>query len=75
MSTETFICSLKRFCARRGLLRCFALDNGKTFKAAAKVMKVIVKDEDVKQYLSQISVKWLFNSLVGRGVRKDGEIY
>ena len=61
MSTETFICSLKRFCARRGLPHRFVSDNGKTFKAAAKVMEVIAKDESVKQYLSRISVKWLFN--------------
>ena len=45
MSTGTFICSLKRFCARRGLPHHFVSDNGKTFKAAAKVMKVIAKNE------------------------------
>ena len=39
----------------------FISDNGKTFKAAAKVIKGIVGDEEVKQYLSHINVKWLFN--------------
>lgn len=61
MSTETFICSLKRFCARRGMPCRSISDNGKTFKAAAKVIKGIITDEEVKQYLSHISVKWLFN--------------
>ena len=57
MSTETFICSLKRFCARRGLPHRFISDNGKSFKAAAKVIKGIVSDRDVRQYLSKISVE------------------
>ena len=61
MSTQTFINSLKRFCARRGLPRQFISDNGKTFKAAAKVMEGIVSQRDVQQYLSQVRVKWLFN--------------
>ena len=61
MSTETFICSLKRFCARRGLPCRFISDNSKTFKAAAKVIRSVVSDKDVKQYLSKINVKWLFN--------------
>ena len=57
MSTETFICSLKRFCARRGVTHRFISDKGKTFKAAAKVIKGIVSDRD----LSKVSVKWIFN--------------
>ena len=61
MSTETFICSLKRFCARRGMPHLFISDNGKTFKAAAKLIKKIIGGRDVQQYLSQVSVKWSFN--------------
>ena len=38
LSTNTFICSLKRFCARRGLPRLFVSDNGKIFKAASRVI-------------------------------------
>jgi len=61
MSTETFIRSLKRFCARRGLPRLFISDNGKTFKAASRVIETIVADEAVQQFLSQLRVKWCFN--------------
>ena len=61
MSTETFICSLKRFCARRGMPRLFISDNGKTFVAAAKLIKKIIDGRDVQQHLSQINVKWSFN--------------
>ena len=61
LTTSTFIRSLKRFCARRGLPHKILSDNGKTFKAAAKVVRSIVDQQDVKRYLSQIDVKWYFN--------------
>ena len=61
LSTHIFIRSLKRFCARRGLPHKFLSDNGKTFKAAAKVLESIMDQQDVKLYLSQIGVKWCFN--------------
>ena len=61
MSAATFIRSLNRFCARRGLPHKFLSDNGKTFKAAAKMTEAIVTHPDVKRYLSEISVEWCFN--------------
>ena len=61
MSATTFIQSLKRFCARRGLSCQFISDNGKTFKATAKVIDAIIGHKDVQQYLSQVRVKWSFN--------------
>lgn len=36
-------------------------DNGKTFKAAAKVIESAVNHEDVQQYLSSLGVQWVFN--------------
>jgi len=61
MSTETVICSLKRFCARRGVPHLFISDNGKTFKAASKIITAIIAGEEVQEYLSHINVKWCFN--------------
>ena len=61
LSTDAFICCLKRFCARRGLPRLFVSDNGKTFKAALRVIKDIINHEDVRQYLSHIKVEWSLN--------------
>jgi hypothetical protein len=61
MSTATFIRSLKRFCARRGLPHKFLSDNGKTFKAAAKTIEAIATHQDVKRYLSKVRVEWCFN--------------
>ena len=52
---------LKRFTARRGLPQRFLSDNAKTFKAAAKAIATMLKEEDVKNYLSQVGIKWTFN--------------
>ena len=48
MSTQTFICSLKSFAARRGLPHMIVSDNGKTFKAAAKLLKAVMAHEDMQ---------------------------
>ena len=61
MSTQAFIRSLKRFTARRGLPRRIVSDNAKTFKAAAKVIKVVVSNEEAQRFCADIGVKWLFN--------------
>ena len=36
-------------------------DNGKTFKAAARLIRSIVSHKDVQHYLSGLGVKWIFN--------------
>lgn len=61
LSTPTFLRCLKRFAARRGLPSKMVSDNGKTFKAAAKVIESIVSHEEVQRYLSGLGVKWMFN--------------
>ena len=61
MTTTTFIRCLKRFSARRGLPRRSILDNAKTFKAAAKLIKTVFNHNEVKEYLSHVGVEWTFN--------------
>lgn len=61
LSATTFIRCLKRFAARRGLLQKFLSDNGKTFKAAAKFLSVIFKDEIVQTHLINQGSQWIFN--------------
>lgn len=61
MSTETFVRCLKRFAARRGIPRKFLSDNGKTFKAAARFIKAVFKEEDVQNHLSGRGIEWIFN--------------
>ena len=50
---------MKRFAARRGILSKFLSDNGKTFKAAAKYIKVVLKDATVKEYLGCLTLSVL----------------
>ena len=61
LSTEMFIGCLKRFAARRGLPRKFLSDNGKTFKAIARLLNVVFKDETVQKYLANKGSQWIFN--------------
>ena len=61
LSTTTFIRCLKRFAARRGLPRKFLSDNGKTFRAAAKFLGVVFKDETVQEHLVNQGSQWIFN--------------
>ena len=61
MSTETFVRSLKRFCARWGTPLVIVSDNAKTFRAAAKVIQNVITHPDVKRYCSELSIKWHFN--------------
>ena len=57
----TFVRCLKRFTARRGLPQRILSDNAKTFKATVKEIATMLKEEDVKNYLSHVGIKWTFN--------------
>ena len=49
-----------RFAARRGIPHKFVSDNGKTFKAAAKFIKAVFKDDVVLEHLSGLEkAPWL----------------
>ena len=61
LSTVTFVQALKQFSVRRGLPRGILSDNAKTFKAAAKFLKTIFDSQEVKDYLSNVGVEWVFN--------------
>lgn len=61
LSTETFIWCLKQFAARRGLPRKFLSDNGKTFKATARFLGSVFKDETVQEHLANRGSQWIFN--------------
>ena len=51
MSALTFIRSFKRFAARRGLPSRVISDNGKAFKAAAKMIQAVLGHKDVNTSL------------------------
>ena len=48
---------VKHFAARRGMPRKFVSDNGKTFKAAARFIKAVFKDDVVQEHLSSMGVE------------------
>ena len=60
-SAATFVRCLKRFTAKKGLPQRILSDNPKMFKATAKAIATMLKEEDVKNYLSHVGIKWTFN--------------
>ena len=61
LSAQSFIRCFKRFVARRGLPHKIISDNGKTFKATARILKKVLSHEEVAQHLSGVKVEWIFN--------------
>ena len=59
--TTSFLRSLKRFAATRGLPRRIVSDNAKTFKAAAEAIQAIVTSREVQEHLTGLGVEWKFN--------------
>ena len=61
MSCEELPRSLTRFTAARGRPKKITSDNGKTFKAAARLIKKVERDEKLLGYLGEHGMKWQFN--------------
>ena len=60
-TAENCIRSLKRFVARRGRLKKIYSDNGKTFKAAAKWIRKVMKQEQFQNILARQNTILQFN--------------
>ena len=61
METTEFTTSLKRFIAHRGRPGEIYSDNVKTFVGAANLLKTIMHDEKVHDYLAKHRIMWQFN--------------
>ena len=61
METSEFMTSLKRLIARRGRPEWIYSDNGRTFVGAANLLRIIMGDERLHDYLAQHEIKWQFN--------------
>lgn len=59
LNAQSFIRCFKRFISRRA--RKVISDNGKTFKATAKILQKIMAHEEVVRYLSGVKIEWIFN--------------
>ncbi|GFX12004.1 integrase catalytic domain-containing protein [Trichonephila clavipes] len=68
LTSEAFIASLKRFCARRGAPKHIYCDNGTTFVGARRKLLEIFKfvsklneNEQFCYFLSQMNIEWHFS--------------
>ena len=61
MTTNTFLCALRKFAARRGLPRIIYSDNGLTFKSAALLIRN-VRTHQVMDFLSEHRGRWVFSA-------------
>lgn len=61
MTTASFLNAFRRFTARRSTPSKMISDNATTFVAASEEIAKIMKDEEVKTYLSDQRVTWSFN--------------
>ncbi|GFY23123.1 integrase catalytic domain-containing protein [Trichonephila clavipes] len=68
LTSEAFIASLKRFCARRGAPKHIYCDNGTTFVGARRKLLEIFKfvsklneNEQFCYFLSQVNIEWHFS--------------
>ncbi|GFV97789.1 putative bel-85 aa-i [Trichonephila clavipes] len=68
LTSEAFIASLKRFCARRGAPKHIYCDNGTTFVGARRKLLEIFKfvskineNEHFCYFLSQVNIEWHFS--------------
>ena len=61
MTAEKFSRCLRRFTARRGFPLLFLSDNGKTFKATARFVRSVFKEQAVQDHLSRHKADWTFN--------------
>ena len=61
LQTPTFVNCLRRFASRRGTPALVVSDNAKTFKAAAKLLRKLPKDEPFQEFLTSRRIEWRFN--------------
>ena len=54
LPTEAFLRSFRRFVARRGLPKKVVSDNGKTFKAAGRIIKDVMNSSEVQSIFQEI---------------------
>ena len=60
-TVEEFVKALKRLIARRGRPEVIYSDNAKTFVAADKWLKQVLRKEDVNDILATNEIRWKFN--------------
>lgn len=75
LDIETFLLALRRFSACQGFPATLISDNAKTFRAASKEVRKVIRSDEVLHYLTKNRVTWKFivkGPLVGRLLEEDG---
>ena len=64
MDTDSFVNSMRRFIARRGIPEVMRSDNGTNFVGGNKELRDAISewnDKQIHEYMLQRNIKWLFN--------------
>ena len=61
LSTNTFVRSFRRFCARRGTPSLVVTDNAKTFKKADQALQSLMEKAEMENHLADRGIQWKFN--------------
>ena len=64
MDTDSFLNSLRRFIARRGIPEVMRSDNGSNFVGGSKELQEAISDwneSQIHEFLLQRNIRWLFN--------------
>ena len=68
MDTDSFVNSMRRFIARRGIPKVMRSDNGSNFVGGNKALQEAISDwneSHIHEFFLQRNIKWLFNSPSG----------
>ena len=60
LDVDSFLLTLQRFSAQRGLPATLVSDNAKTFRAASKEVRKIARSEEVLHHLTENRISWKF---------------
>ena len=64
LTTDSFLCALRRFISRRGRPIHIYSDRGTNFIGAAKLLRAclqVIDQEQIKRFLSEKEIAWSFN--------------
>ena len=60
LSVRSFLQAFRRFCARRSTPHKVISDNATTYQSAAKELKQLYRNPQVRNYMSTKNIEWLF---------------
>ena len=68
LNTSPFIHCFRRFVGRRGMPSLIVSDNANTLKGAARFLRKLMNNDEVRKYLEDNNVDWKFNFMAHSAV-------